>query len=236
MEAIILAGGTGTRLQSVVKDVPKPMADINGRPFLCYVLDYLSLNNVNKVFLSVGYKYEIIKNYFGLRYKNIDIDYIIEDKPLGTGGAIKKALRKTEKDRIIILNGDTFFNVDLRRMAEFHLAKNSLLTIAAKPMQNFDRYGTIVLKDERIVGFKEKSFKDFGYINGGIYIIEKKIGDCFSDKQDPFSFEVDFMHKKINDISAFAFMSDGYFIDIGVPEDYKKARNELNTVLKGVAG
>lgn len=155
---------------------------------------------------------------------------------MGTGGAIKKALRKIEKDRIIILNGDSFFNVNLKKMSEFHLSKNSLLTIAAKPMQNFDRYGTIVLKDERIVGFKEKSFKDFGYINGGIYIIEKKIGDYFSDDQDPFSFEVDFMHKKINDISAFAFMSDGYFIDIGIPEDYKKAQNELNSILKGVAG
>ncbi|MCZ7621370.1 MAG: sugar phosphate nucleotidyltransferase, partial [Candidatus Kuenenia sp.] len=98
MEAIILAGGYGTRLQSVIKDIPKPMADINGRPFLSYLMDYLLCQNIRKILLSVGYKHEIIKNYFGLRYKNLDIEYVIEDKPLGTGGAIKEALKWVEGD------------------------------------------------------------------------------------------------------------------------------------------
>jgi len=233
MEAIILAGGAGTRLQSLVKDIPKPMADINGKPFLCYLLDYLSAYDVKKILLSVGYRHEIIRDYFGLQYKDMDIRYVIEDKSLGTGGALKKALMVAEGEEFIVLNGDTFFNLDLREMMDFHHANDSILTIAVKPMHDFDRYGTTIIKNSRVVGFEEKTFKHFGYINGGVYAMKKTISEIFDHARDVFSFEVDFLHRKINNIYSFAFVSDDYFVDIGIPEDYKKAQRELSHFFKG---
>jgi len=215
-----LAGGAGTRLRSLVKDVPKPMADINGKPFICYLLDYLAAYDVKKILLSVGYKYEAIKDYFGVQYKNMNIKYVIEDKPLGTGGALKKALMAAEGEEFMVLNGDTFFNIDLRKMIDFHHAEDSILTIA--------------VKDSRVVGFEEKTFKRCGYINGGVYAMKKTISGFFDPDKDAFSFEVDFLHKKINNIRPFAFISDDYFIDIGMPDDYKKAQEELGPISKGV--
>jgi len=229
-----LAGGAGTRLRSLVKDVPKPMADINGKPFICYLLDYLAAYDVKKILLSVGYKYEAIKDYFGVQYKNMNIKYVIEDKPLGTGGALKKALMAAEGEEFMVLNGDTFFNIDLRKMIDFHHAEDSILTIAVKPMHDFDRYGAVNIKDSRVVGFEEKTFKRCGYINGGVYAMKKTISGFFDPDKDAFSFEVDFLHKKINNIRPFAFISDDYFIDIGMPDDYKKAQEELGPISKGV--
>lgn len=232
---LILAGGFGKRLRGIVKDVPKPMVDINGRPFLSYLMDYLSRQDVSKILLSVGYRYEVIKNYFGLRYKNLNIEYVIENKPLGTGGAIRESLKRVKDRNIIILNGDTLFNIDLKKMADFHFAHNSTITIAVKPMYNFDRYGTVSLEKDRIVGFEEKTFKDFGYINGGVYIVNKRIFESFKQSRTPFSFEVGFLYKNINNIPSFAFICKDYFIDIGVPEDYERAQGELNQVVKGIA-
>ena len=234
MQAIILAGGAGTRLQGVVRDVPKPMADINGKPFICYLLDYLAAYDVRKILLSVGYRYEIIRDYFGSQYKDMDIRYVIEDKPLGTGGALKKALMVAEGEEFMVLNGDTFFNLDLKKMIDFHHAEDSILTIAVKPMRDFDRYGTVNIKDSRIVGLEEKTFRHFGYINGGVYAMKKTISGFFDQDKDAFSFEVDFLHKKINNIRPFAFISDDYFIDIGIPDDYKKAQEELGPISEGV--
>ena len=234
MQAIILAGGVGTRLQGVVRDVPKPMADINGKPFISYLFDYLSAYDVRKILLSVGYRYEIIRDYFGSHYKGMDIRYVIEDKPLGTGGALKKVLMAAEGEEFIVLNGDTFFNLDLKKMIDFHHAEDSILTIAVKPMHDFDRYGAVIIKDSRLVGFEEKTFRHCGYINGGVYAMKKTISEFFDHDKDAFSFEVDFLHKKINYIHPFAFISDDYFIDIGIPDDYKKAQEELGHISKGV--
>ena len=233
MEAIILAGGAGTRLQSVVKDVPKPMADINGRPFLCYLLDYLSSQGIIKILLSVGYRHEIIRDYFGLQYRGMNISYIMEGEPLGTGGALKKALLCAEGEDVIALNGDTFLNLNLEKMVSLHRAENSVLTVAVKPMHDFNRYGTVIIKDKRAIGFEEKSFKQFGYINCGIYVMKKAISEFFDYDKDTFSFETDFLYKKINDIHPCVFISDDYFIDIGIPEDYKKAQRELDHIFKG---
>ena len=210
------------------------MADINGKPFICYLLDYLAAYDVKKILLSVGYKYEAIKDYFGVQYKNMNIKYVIEDKPLGTGGALKKALMAAEGEEFMVLNGDTFFNIDLRKMIDFHHAEDSILTIAVKPMHDFDRYGAVNIKDSRVVGFEEKTFKRCGYINGGVYAMKKTISGFFDPDKDAFSFEVDFLHKKINNIRPFAFISDDYFIDIGMPDDYKKAQEELGPISKGV--
>lgn len=233
MEAIILAGGFGTRLKSVVSDVPKPMADINGRPFLAYLLSALSLSGVSKAILSVGYKHDVIQNYFGDKYKNTAIVYAIEKKPLGTGGGLKQALKNTENEDALVLNGDTFFNVDLKALYGFHKQRRAVLTMAVKPMTGIERYGTAILSNDIVTGFEEKAFKKSGHINGGVYCVNRAIGaylDCYGGDEN-FSFEKDIIEKNTESLKPFAFVSDGYFIDIGIPEDYKRAKMEMEALL-----
>lgn len=220
MEVIVLAGGFGTRLQSVVKDVPKPMADINGKPFLEYILEYLLNYGITKTILSVGYKKEIIENYFGNSYKAIDIVYSKEDEPLGTGGAIKKALTFCKSENVLVLNGDTFFEINLQTLIQEHKKADADVTISLKKMYNFDRYGKVILEKNRVISFAEKEFSSSGLINGGVYIIRKDIFDIYEKK---FSFEQEFLEKKLSMLSICAYIDKGYFIDIGIPKDYEKA-------------
>ncbi len=229
-EAIILAGGFGTRLASVV-DVPKPMAPINDIPFLEYILNYLEKHQVTKIYLAVGYKYQVIVDYFGSQYKNCELNYVVEDTPLGTGGAIKKALAEVESDKVFIINGDTFFDVDLSKMdAEFN-ANNATVSLALKPMKNFDRYGVVeVDANNKILAFKEKQHCESGAINGGIYLLKTNIFDGI-DFPEQFSLEQDYFDVYCSQANFFGFISDTYFIDIGIPTDYARAQEELPSLL-----
>ncbi len=225
--AIILAGGFGTRLQSVVKDLPKPMAPINGKPFLEYILNYCSSSGITNCILSVGYKSEKILSYFGNKFLNIDLKNCFEESPLGTGGAIKASMKMTDAKEILILNGDTFFNVPVDEMYFQHKKNKADLSLALKPMKNFDRYGIVnVTPDNSISGFEEKAFRSEGTINGGVYIIKNTLSKIFPD-EEKFSFEKDFLEKKINQLTIKGFSFDEYFIDIGIPEDYQRAQHEL---------
>lgn len=227
MEAIILAGGFGTRLSTVVSDVPKPMAPINGRPFLEYLLDDLNEKGISRVILAVGYKKEIIKSHFKERYKSIDIVYSDEDIPLGTGGAIKKALTLAEAEDIFIINGDTIFDVSLKEMYKFHKENDSNLTLAIKEMEKFDRYGSLILEENKIVKFEEKKYIEKGYINGGIYLLKKNIlGD---KKEESFSFEKDILENQNLKIEKYGYKSERYFIDIGIPEDYYRFKEIIES-------
>lgn len=187
MEAIVLAGGLGTRLKSLVPNAPKPMAVVGGKPFLEHVLTYLINNGIRKIILSVGYKYEIIKKYFGDSFCGIPIVYSIENEPLGTGGAIFKALSKVDGGSVYIINGDTFFNIDLKKLK---LKNNSKVAIALKEMEKFDRYGCVEIDGKGYVTtFKEKQYSEKGYINGGIYHICTNIfGTMYLPEK--FSFEL----------------------------------------------
>lgn len=223
MEAIILAGGFGTRLSHIVSDVPKPMANINGRPFLEYVLNYLKCNGIGHVVLAIGYKGDIIQRYFGDNYNGINITYSIEDNPLGTGGAIKKALGYCNCENVFIVNGDTYYDVDLSLMEEFHNTNKSNLTVSVKTMQDFDRYGSVIIENHVITEFKEKEKTALGKINGGTYLINKRALDVIEDES--FSFENLVLESRMMDL--YAFESDGYFIDIGIPDDYYKAQEDF---------
>lgn len=227
MEAIILAGGFGTRLQSVVKDVPKPMAEVNDQPFLKYILDFVIKNNITKVVLAVSYKYEIITDYFANHYKDLEIEYSIEKDALGTGGAIRQALDKVNGDKVFVLNGDTFFNIEFANMLQIHNQCKSDITIALKEMTNFDRYGSVKINNShQVISFEEKMFIEKGYINGGIYLLNKTVFDQFQLNQN-FSFE-SFLEKNVLDLNISASIeADSYFIDIGIPEDYKKANKDF---------
>ena len=221
MEAIILAGGKGTRLRPVISDIPKPMAPINGRPFLEYVVDSLVRGGIDRIVMSVGYKHEKIIDHFRAEYRGIRLEYRIEDVPLGTGGAIKLALESCVGDRVFVLNGDTYFDVDYREM--YRQASAVELAIAVKELENFDRYGRLDIVDRRIVGVHEKIFCARGFINGGVYCMKRDLLD--SVRQKKFSFERDFLEKDV--LNAMAFESRGYFIDIGIPEDYARAQIEF---------
>lgn len=223
MEAIVLVGGFGTRLKEVVSDVPKPMAPVNGKPFLEYLLKDLNKKGIRHIILAVGYKKEIIKEYFKNRYENIEITYSEELTPLGTGGAIKKALKLAKEEEVFIVNGDTFFDIDLKGMKEFYTEKKSTLTVAVKEMENFDRYGSLVIKENRIIEFEEKKKKAKGKINGGIYLIKKDLLDRI--EKENFSFEKEILEDK--KVEKYSYESEGYFIDIGIPEDYFKIISKM---------
>lgn len=232
MEAIILAGGLGTRLKSVIKDVPKPMALIDQKPFLEYIMKYLEKYNVNKIVMAVSYKYNLIKNYFGNEYNNIIIDYSIEEKQLGTGGAIKKAFQLINDEYALVLNGDTFLQLNITEFTKFYIKYKPDILIASKTMQNFDRYGTINSHNNIVHSFEEKKYCKKGKINAGVYIINKNILNGVTTNK--FSFEKDIMEKKViaKEINIMEFNTSGYFIDIGVPTDYYKAQKELTDLIK----
>jgi D-glycero-alpha-D-manno-heptose 1-phosphate guanylyltransferase len=231
VEAIILVGGLGTRLRSVISDIPKPMAPVAGRPFLAHVLDYLSTGPVTKVILATGYRAEMVSDYFGTLYNGLRIEYSVEDQPLGTGGAISKALGVAEGEDVFVLNGDTFFAADLGKMKEWHQESGARVTIALKHMKDFDRFGSVCAREGRIVSFAEKTRCAEGYINGGIYLVKRDLLHGLG-LPERFSFETDFLEKRVTDFFIGAFPSDGYFLDIGIPEDYAKAQRELPGLCK----
>lgn len=223
MECIILAGGKGTRLANVIQDKPKCLADINGKPFLQYLLEYLELQGVHHVILSLGYQYEQVIDWLKGKAFLCKVSWVIEKESLGTGGAIKYALHKAKNQKVIIVNGDTMFRVDLRKVLDAN--RDYAATLAVKPMEHFDRYGSVVLDDrDEILAFEEKRHKESGLINGGIYVLNRKIENLESYPR-VFSFEKDFLEKNIGNLNAV--IQDAYFIDIGIPEDYARAQQEL---------
>ncbi len=223
MEAVVLAGGFGTRLASVVKDVPKPMAPVADKPFLVYVVDDLIAQGVDHIVMAVCYKKECIIGFFGDCYKGVQIDYSVEEKPLFTGGAIKQALSMCHDDMVMIINGDTFFSVDLKEMRRFSERTHAKVVIAVKEMENFDRYGKIEFdKEQRVTLFAEKAPCKKGWINGGIYDIRK---DCLAEYPEKFSFEQKALPKLLLEKEISVFQSSGLFIDIGIPDEYDRAQS-----------
>lgn len=231
-EAVILAGGFGTRLQSVVSEVPKPMADVRGRPFLSLLLDYLSASGIQRVILSVGYKHEVISGFFSSSYNGMELSYAVEDRPLGTGGAIKRSLMEASRGDVLILNGDSFLQLDIERFAGSHRANGSDISMAVKMMEEFDRYGTVELDGNAVGGFVEKKFTRAGYINAGVYMLSRDGCGLLDVERECFSFEADFLQAGQGAGRIHAFICNDYFIDIGVPEDYMRAQKELGN-LKG---
>ena len=228
-EAIILAGGFGTRLQAVVSDVPKPMAPINSEPFLNYVFDYLKYYKIEHVVLSTGYLADKIVDYYKTEYKRIKVSYAKEETPHGTGGGIRLAMTKCTTKDVLVLNGDSFFDVDINTHYKNHISKQADCTLALRKVDDAARYGTIVLGSENIIEtFKEKdNIEQAGLINGGVYILNREIYLNNTEEVVPFSIEKDFYEKKIKELQIFGFEYDGYFIDIGIPEDYKKAQDDF---------
>ncbi len=231
MNVVILAGGLGTRLRSVVKDVPKPMADIDGTPFLELLVREMLFLDPEKVVLCVSYMKEKVMEYFGGEFLGVQICYSIEAEPLGTGGAIKQAFEQFELDEALVLNGDTYVSVDYERFIEF--SKDEKFAMVLKQVPNANRYGKCVVQDDRVVAFEEKNNEEScsGLINAGIYKIKRELFKNILTKK--FSFEQDYLQSEVSNIKPKFMLADDYFIDIGIPEDYKKACKELKHVIYG---
>jgi len=226
VDTVILAGGKGTRLQSVVSDVPKPMAPVAGRPFLFHLLDRLVACAVPGVVLSVGYKAEIIMDAVGASYRGMAIRYAVEAVPLGTGGAICLAAEAAATDTILVLNGDTFADVDLPEFLNAHRKAGRPLSLALAEAEDTARYGRVALTGDRITGFGEKGERGAGLINAGVYAIERSLLSTYR-RDGAFSFETDILMAELDAIAPFGMPFGGRFIDIGVPEDYVRAQDLL---------
>ena len=227
MKAIVLAGGLGTRLAHVTSELPKPVAPIGSRPFLEYLLDYLVEQGSEGAILAVSYKWEVIREHFGSVYRGMPLNYSVEDEPLGTGGAIRQAMEFLTDGEVVVLNGDTLFRVDLKGMANIHTSGGARLSIALKQVADSGRFGRVeVSTDGVIANFLEKSTGGPGWINGGVYMLNR---DLFTDFAMParFSFEQDLVEPNVDRIQPLAFQSDAYFIDMGVPEDYQRAQRVI---------
>ena len=222
MEAIVLAGGFGTRLRPCVENLPKPLAPVCGRPFLAYLLDYLYANGVRRAIISTGYMADEVVKAIGKDYRGMVVDYSHEETPLGTGGGIKKALAMCNDKFALVINGDTFFDVDLFKMRRVHENSGFPITLAAKEIPSAYRSGCIKTECGRLTGFIEKDIETAGKINGGIYFINKNALDNITEEK--FSFEKDVLESGRYEVGVFE--SDGYFIDIGIPEAYALAQAE----------
>lgn len=231
MKAIILAGGKGTRLQSVVSSVPKPMAPVGGRPFLEYLILQLKFWDTTNIVLSVGYKREAIKSYFtdGKPW-GVSIAYSEEDVPLGTGGAAKKAFQCIPDETAIVMNGDSYFDADIKRLASCHNEHHACATIALCPMKNTGRYGRVAVMDSgSVVAFDEKKEGTDGLINAGLYVINKEVLSRYGD--EAFSIEREVFPSLIGK-GFVASVHQGFFIDIGIPDDYSRICNNPALLMK----
>lgn len=236
MEAILLCGGLGTRLRSVVSDRPKPMADIAGKPFLHYLVRMLSEKGVERFVFALGYMGEQIEAYFqDVREYGISIVYSYEESPLGTGGAIRNALSKMQEEDVLILNADTYFDMDYRSLFQEQSRKCADMTIASREIEDVSRYGAILKDtDGRILRWNEKQSGSGetaprrGEINGGIYVMKRSLIEKIpAGKQ---SLENDCIPVWLShSINIHALRSDGYFMDIGVPEDYRRFQEDVQS-------
>jgi D-glycero-alpha-D-manno-heptose 1-phosphate guanylyltransferase len=226
-EAIILAGGLGTRLRSAVPELPKCMAPILAKPFIGYLLDYLQQQGIETYIFSLGYKHQVIEQYLDTQYPHLNKIYSVEQEPLGTGGAIRLAAAKANTSDVLVLNGDTFFKIDVTKLAGFHFMCGADCTLNLKPMTSFDRYGMVELnKDYSVKAFHEKQYYEKGLVNGGAYALNtaRFLAEALPQR---FSFEKDYLEALHNKRRMYGVIQDAYFIDIGIPSDFEKAQTEL---------
>ena len=231
MEAMILAGGLGTRLASRLEGVPKAMAPIAGRPFLEILLLQLHRAGCTRVILSVGYLRQAIHDHFGAAFQGMRLDYSIENSPLGTGGAIRLALAQAAEPSVLVLNGDTFLDADYAAMLRFHAQENATATMAVVHRPDIARYGGVVIEQNHVVAYEEKRRAESGqprsgWINAGAYVLSKDL-EWPSGLGEKFSIEKDFFVLEAARLRPAAYEVNGYFLDIGIPEDFDRAQSEL---------
>jgi len=202
------------------------MAPVGNRPFLEYILDRLIAGGVNEIILSVGYRAEVIMEHFKHDYHNVNVTYAVETKPLGTGGAIVYALSGEGRDPVLVLNGDTFLNIDYAALVSWYQRSPTQVAMVLKEVRDVARYGSVLVSGERVSGFLEKERSGPGLINAGVYIVQPEVFETFG-LSGKFEFEADLLQKYCEELSSRAFKTDAYFIDIGIPGDHERAQQEL---------
>lgn len=231
ISCIILAGGLGTRLRGTIGDIPKCMAPVAGRPFIHYLFRYLEAQGIQRVVLSLGFRAQDVLDWICTEHRPFTIAHVLEDEPLGTGGGISLAMQACTTGAAFVINGDTLFDVDLNDMYAAFLRDGAETMLALKALRDFDRYGTVSLNTagNRIAAFREKQPMAEGLINGGIYCIDRK---AFMKRRLPtrFSFEKEYLEACVQEGAFAAYRSDGYFIDIGVPDDFGRAQSDFQTL------
>ena len=211
-----------------MSEVPKCMAPVAGRPFLWYLLEQLRYYPVGRVILSVGYLREVIQIWVDEHAAEYpwEFAFAVEEEPLGTGGGIRLAASMATGEDVIVLNGDTFYDVDLQALADARRTAGTPVALALKPMRDFDRYGTVALGEDGIIkAFREKTPCAEGLINGGVYAIDPSSG-VLEGHGSRFSFEKDVLEPQCACGRLSGIVQDGFFIDIGIPEDYARACRE----------
>ena len=228
-EVIILAGGLGTRLKEVIKELPKCLAPIVGKTFLYFCLENLKKQGFEKFIFALGYQSEKVINY--IESQNFGIDYIfsVEEEQLGTGGCIKKAFTQSKSEDVLVVNGDTFFYFDIQSFFKFHVLQESIFSIALTQVNNNERYGSVEIdKNSEVIAFKEKNISNNTNINSGFYLINQKFD--FNNFPDKFSIEKDFFENTNRKIKIYGKLFNGDFLDIGTPSDYKKSESLVNKI------
>ena len=235
MKAVILAGGLGTRLRKKIDDKPKSMASVSGRPFLEYQIEQLKRYDIKEVVFCVGYLGEQIKDFLsnGAEF-GVKVEYATEKELLGTGGALKNAQKYLEDSTFLVLNGDSYLDINLLDFIQYHKEKEAQGTIALTKVDVSEQYGLVEIdKENRIRGFFEKAKGDkFGMIiNAGIYLFEPDLLN-YIPEQKKISLEKEFFpHLLRENIALFGYLSSGYFIDIGSSQKYDQAQRELKRII-----
>ena len=235
MLCVILAGGLGTRLRSVVSNVPKPMAEVLGKPFLQWQMDYLISQGVDRFVISVGYKAQIIMNHFGFRYRSTSIKYSIEERALGTGGGLLKSLQYIDEETFLVINGDTFFPVRINKLYELFRAKCDPIMIMALFRADLgNRFGSITTNsaDQSLSSFGDNYAKVGSYANAGLYLFDtnrlRKYSDRFS-RISKVSFENEMLGQICQIDKVFCLEYDEALLDIGTPKDYARISTKLKS-------
>lgn len=225
IEAVVLAGGLGRRLRSVIADRPKPMALVGGRPFLEILLRSLADKGVSRVILSLGYKASMISDHFGSSFAGLEIAHCVEDEPLGTGGAIRLALQCCRNERCYVLNGDTYVDLDIAEIEKYWNAHRNPILVG-RYVEDTSRFGRLTTEGAQVTGFAEKGPSGPGLISAGCYLFRRDQLDDYASGT-AFSIETDYLQSAVQRERFDLFVVEGDFIDIGVPEELQRAQSLL---------
>ena len=230
-QAIILAGGKGTRIRTAEPSVPKALIKVTAKPILYYILNDLIENGIQKFYFSLGHMAPQIEKFVKINFPNIDCNFTVEKSPLGTGGALLSTLNQCEADDYLVVNGDTFVRYDMRAFYDFHNENQSSFSILSVFQKYPDRYGVLKLQKNKIAEFLEKTQTSAGWINAGHYLIDSRkfiedVTEYGYNQENAFSLEA-LLESLVGDRQLFAFKVRSDFIDIGIPSDLQTARNSF---------
>ena len=231
--ALILVGGLGSRLRPVISGIPKPMAPILGKPFLEYLVRWLVRGGIKRIVLCAGYRAEEIQSYFGQGQRwNVKIEYSIEQEPLGTWGAIRLGMLEVGDSPVLVLNGDSWVEIQLDSFADFHRRKHGIGVIAASGLSEPSRFGSLKVNAEgRIEEFAEKTNQPSGLINGGIYMLCPEIVSFVSLVKGSLERQI---FPQLLAKGVYAYTSNGFFVDIGIPEEYTRLNSRPEPWLRAM--